>query len=172
MARPEKVTEVQTIAEKLQAAQSLVLVDFTGLSVEKMTAFRSLCRSKGVECRVVKNRLAKIAATKADLEILTEHLQGPTALILDPESQVEPAKVVIDFAKENKALQVKGGLVEGEYLDSAQIVALSKIPSRDELIAKMMGSMQSPLSGFVGTLNGIPTALVRCLDAVAKQKAA
>jgi large subunit ribosomal protein L10 len=172
MARPEKVAEVQAISERLRSAQSIVLADFTGLSVEKMTAFRALCRSKGIECRVVKNRLAKIAADGADLEILKDFLQGPTALILGPESQVEPAKVAVDFAKDNEALTIKGGIVDGASLDARQVVALSQVPGRDELIAKMMGSMQSPLNGFVGTLMQVPAALCRALDAVAQQKQA
>jgi large subunit ribosomal protein L10 len=148
------------------------MVDFTGLSVEKMTAFRTLCRGKGIECRVVKNRLAKLASAAADLDVLQDQLSGPTALILGPESQVDPAKVVVEFRQENEALTIKGGLIEGEYLDQMQVVALSKIPSRDELVAKLMGSMQSPLSGFMATMQGVPAALARAFDAVAKQKAA
>jgi large subunit ribosomal protein L10 len=170
--RHEKIAEVEAISEKLKSAQSLILADFTGLSVEKMTAFRALCRSKGVECRVVKNRLAKIAAANSDLESMQDYLRGPTALILGPESQVEPAKVVVEFAKENEAMQVKGGFVDGNYLEPQQVVALSKVPSREELLAKMMGSMRSPMTGFVTTVHGVPAALARVFDAVAKQKAA
>jgi len=172
MARPEKIAEVKTIAEKLQAAQSMVLADFTGLSVEQMTIFRAQCRSKGVECRVIKNRLAKIAADEAGLAALKEHLTGPNALIFGPESQVEPAKVVVDFAKENEAMQVKGGFVDGLFLAPEKIVALAKVPSRDELLAKMMGSLQSPVSGLAATINGVTAALTRAIDAVARQKAA
>jgi large subunit ribosomal protein L10 len=171
MARPEKVAQVELIAEKLGGLQSLVLADFTGLSVEQMTIFRAQCRSRGVECRVVKNRLAKIAADQAELQFLKDHLTGPTAMISSPESQVEPAKIVIDFAQENEAMQVKGGIVEGKFLTPPEVVALSKVPSRDELIAKMMGSLQSPLTGLVYTLNGVTGALTRAIDAVAKQKA-
>jgi large subunit ribosomal protein L10 len=172
MARPDKVAEVQAIAAKLHSAQSIVLADFTGLTVEKMTAFRALCRSRGIECRVVKNRLARIAATDADLEVIRDYLRGPTALILSPQSQVEPAKVAVDFAQDNEALTIKGGIVDGAYIDARQVMTLSKVPSRDELIAMMMARMQSPLSGFVGTLMQVPAALARAFDAVAKQKAA
>jgi len=171
MARPEKVAQVELIAEKLGGFQSLVLADFTGLTVEQMTIFRAQCRSRGVECRVVKNRLAKLAADKAELEFLKDHLTGPTAMILSPESQVEAAKLVIDFASENEAMQVKGGVVEGRYLTAPEVLALSRVPSRDELIAKMMGSLQSPLTGLVMTINGVTAALTRAIDAVAKQKA-
>jgi len=172
MARPEKVAQVEAIAELLGAAQSLVLADYAGLSVAEMTDFRARCREKGVVCRVVKNRLAKIAADKAGVTVLKEHLTGPTAIIFGPESQVEPAKVAVDFAKENEKLEIRGGLVDGEYIDADAVVSLSKIPGRDELIAQMMGSINSPLRGIAGTLNGVMAALTRAVDAVAKQKAA
>lgn len=171
MARPEKIAEVQAITDRFQSAQSLVMADFTGLTVQQMTDFRAKCREQNIDCRVVKNRLAMIAADNADLEFLKDHMTGPTALIFGPESQVAPAKIVIDFAKENEALKVKGGVVDGEYLDADRVMALSKIPGMDELIAKMMGSINSPASGLVGTVNGVIGALARAIDAVAKQKA-
>jgi large subunit ribosomal protein L10 len=171
MARPEKVAEVQAITERLQSAQSLVLADFTGLTVHQMTDFRAQCREKNIDCRVVKNRLAMIAADNADLAFLKDHLTGPTALIMGSESQVDPAKLVVEFAKDNEKMTVKGGMVDGGYLEPDQVIALSKVPSMDELIAKMMGSINSPASGLVGVVNGVAGALCRAIDAVAKQKA-
>jgi large subunit ribosomal protein L10 len=171
MARPEKIAEVTAIADHLKTAQAVVLADFTGLSVAQMTEFRNQCREKGIVCRVVKNRLAKIAADQAEVTVLNEHLKGPTALIMGSESQVEPAKIVVEFAKSNEALEVKGGLVGVDFLTPVQVVALSKTPSLDELYAKMMGSINSPASGIVGTVNGVMAALTRAVDAVAKQKA-
>jgi len=172
MARPEKMAEVQAITERLRSAQSCVLADYTGLTVAQMTAFRAQCRAANIECRVVKNRLAMIAADQADLGALRAQLKGPTALILGHASQVDPAKIAVEFAKNNEALKVKGGMVDGQLLSAAQVVALSKVPSKDELIAKMMGSINSPLVGIVGTVNGVIAALARAIDAVAKQKAA
>lgn len=171
MAHPKKVEEVKVIAEKLQAAQSLVMADFTGLSVLQMTDFRAKCRAQKVECRVVKNRLAKIAADAADLAVVKDQLTGPTAFIFGPESQVDPAKIVMDFAKEHEALKVKGGIVDGQFLVPEQVVALSKIPGRDVLISQMMGSINAPLRGLAVTIGGVATALARVIDAVAKQKA-
>ena len=171
MARPEKVAEVQAITERLQSAQSLVLADFTGLTVHQMTDFRAQCREKNIDCRVVKNRLAIRAADAAELSFLKDHLKGPTALVFGPESQVGPAKLVIEFAKDNDKMQVKGGLVDGQYLDADQVLALSKVPSKDELIAKMMGSINSPLTGLAMVMNGVISGLARAIDAVAKQKA-
>jgi large subunit ribosomal protein L10 len=171
MARPEKVAEVEAIAQRIQTAQSMVLADFTGLTVLQMTEFRRTCRAKSVECRVVKNRLARIAADNADMVIMKDHFNGPTAIMFGPESQVDPAKIVVDFAKDNEAMEIKGGFLDGEYLDKSQIIALSKIPSKDELIAKMMGSINSPLTGLAMVMNGVMGALARTIDAVAKQKA-
>ena len=172
MARPDKIAEVEAIAGHLEAAQSLVLADYSGITVAQMTEFRAKCRENNVVCRVVKNRLAKIAADKADFPAIKDHLTGPIALIMGPESQVEPAKLVMDLAKDVEALEVKCGFVDGDYMTPEQVVALSKIPGRDELYAKMMGSINSPLSGLVGVTNGVMSAVVRAIDAVAKQKAA
>jgi len=172
MARPEKIAQVESIAATLAAAQSIILADYSGLTVAQMTLFRSRCREQGVECRVVKNRLAKIAADKAEVEVLKDHLTGPVALISAAESQVAPAKLVTEFAKEADAMTLKGGVMDGVFMDVGQVEALAKVPSYDELIAKMMGSINSPARGICGTVNGVMGALARVVDAVAKQKAA
>jgi large subunit ribosomal protein L10 len=136
-----------------------------------MTEFRRTCRAKSVECRVVKNRLARIAADNADMAVMKDHLTGPTAIMFGAESQVDPAKLVVDFAKDNEAMEIKGGFLDGAYLDKSQVVALSMVPSKDELIAKMMGSINSPLTGLAMVMNGVVSGLARAIDAVAKQKA-
>jgi large subunit ribosomal protein L10 len=171
MARPEKVAEVQAITEKIQAAKSIVLADYAGLTVEQMTIFRAQCREQQVQCRVVKNRLAKIACDNAELSELKDHLTGPIAMIFGPESQVDPAKITVNFAKDNEAMEIKAGFLDGQILDTAAVVALSMVPSKDELIAKMMGSINSPLTGLAMTFNGVISGLARVIDAVAKQKA-
>ena len=171
MARPEKIAEVEAITERIRGAQSMVLADFTGLTVAQMTVFRTTCRENAVDCRVVKNRLARIAAENADLSRMKDHLNGPTAIMFGPESQVDPARIVVEFAKDNEAMEIKGGFIDGEFLDVSQVVALSKIPSRDELIAKMMGSINSPASGIAMAVNAVMGGLARTIDAVAKQKA-
>lgn len=171
MARPEKVAEVDAIAERIQAAQSMVLADYSGLTVAQMTVFRRNCRAGAVDCRVVKNRLASIAADKTGLAGMKDYLKGPTAIMFGMESQVEPAKIVVDFAKDHEKLMIKGGFVDGQFLDADRVVELSKVPSRDELIAKMMGSINSPAQGLAMVTNGVIAALTRAIDAVAKQKA-
>ena len=172
MARPEKVAAVEALAGKLKSAQSVVLADYTGLTVEKMTAFRAICRAKGVECQVVKNRLAGIAADQADLGVLRGQLKGPTALIIGQRSQIDPAKVVVDFAKDNDKLRVKGGLLDGRFLAPAAVVALSKTPDREVLLAQIMGGLNGPARSLACALNGVAANLTRAIDQVAKQKAA
>jgi len=149
----------------------MVLADYTGLTVLQMTEFRRTCRAQQVECRVVKNRLARIAADNADMAVMKDYLKGPTAIMFGPESQVDPAKICVEFAKTNEAMEIKGGFLDGAYLDKSQILALSALPSKDELIAKMMGSINSPVTGLAMVLNGVAGALTRAVDAVAKQKA-
>ena len=102
---------------------------------------------------------------------MKDHLKGPTAIMFGPESQIDPAKITVGFAKANEAMEIKGGFLDGESLDKSQIVALSKVPSKDELIAKMMASINSPLTGIAATMSGVMGALARTIDAVAKQKA-
>ena len=171
MARPEKIAEVERITQSLQASQSLVLADYSGLTVEKMTIFRQQCRENKVECRVVKNRLAKIAADNAGLEVIKDHLKGPIAIMFGPESQVDPAKIVVEFAKLNEAMEIRGGMVDGVYLDAEQVVALSKVPTRDELLSMMMSRINSPATGLALVLKGVMANLTRAIDAVAQQKA-
>ncbi|MBE0567291.1 MAG: 50S ribosomal protein L10 [Krumholzibacteria bacterium] len=172
MARPEKEAEVLAIAERLEQAQSVVLANYSGLTVAQMTQFRRNCRARSVECRVVKNRLARIAAEKVGAGVLKDALKGPTAIVFGAESQVEPAKLVVEFAKDNDRMQIKGGYVDGQILDANQVVALARTPSREELLSMMMGSISSPARGLACTVNGVAAALARVVDAAAKAKAA
>lgn len=171
MATQEKIAEVQAIAERMESAQSMILANYSGLSVEQMTKFRVQCREKSVECRVVKNRLARIACDNAEMSEIKDYFKGPTAILFGLESQIDAAKILVDFVKDNEKMGIKGGLVDGQLLDPTQVVALSKIPSKEELYAKMMGSINSPASGLTMCINGVAAGLVRCIDAVAQQKA-
>jgi large subunit ribosomal protein L10 len=172
MARPEKVAAVEALAGKLRSAQSIVLADYTGLTVEKMTAFRATCRAKGVECQVVKNRLAGIAADQAELSQLKAHLKGPTAMIIGLQSQIDAAKVAVDFAQDNDKLRVKGGMLDGRFLAPAAVVALSKTPSREVLLSQIMAGLNGPARMLACATNGVVANLTRAIDQVAKQKAA
>ena len=126
MARPEKVAVVNEVYEKLTKAQSVVLVDFRGLTVQEATELRKKLREAGVELKVTKNTLTRLAAEKADLKDLHAYLEGPTALAFGYEDPVSPAKILSDFAKDHKKLELKGGVLEGRVIDQAMVT-----PSRN-----------------------------------------
>lgn len=169
---PAKQAIVAELKEKLIAAKGMVLTSYSGLTVAQDTKLRSKLREAGVEYRVVKNTMTRIAAREAEIEGLEQYLEGTTAIAMSTEDAVAPAKVISDFIKENKleALTIKAGMVEGKVIDADNVKALASLPSREVLIAKALGSMQAPISGFVNVLQGTIRNVVYALEAVRKQK--
>ena len=163
---------VAELKEKLTGAKGAVLVNYRGLTVAQDTKLRRQLREAGVDYRVVKNTMTRIAAQEAGLEGLDAYLEGPTAMAISTTDPVAPAKIITDFVKEHKlqVLEVKAGLVEGNVIDENGVKALASLPSREVLIAKMLGSMQSPITGLVNVLQGSIRNLVYALDAVRQQK--
>ena len=163
---------VAELKEKLTGAKGAVLVNYRGLTVAQDTKLRRQLREAGVDYRVVKNTMTRIAAQEAGLEGLDVYLEGPTAIAISTTDPVAPAKIITDFVKEHKlqVLEVKAGLVEGNVIDENGVKALASLPSREVLIAKMLGSMQSPITGLVNVLQGSVRNLVYALDAVRQQK--
>ena len=168
----EKMQTVAEIKEKLSTTQGAVLTNYRGLTVAQDTKLRRKLREAGVEYRVFKNTMTRIAAKEAGIEGLDIYLEGPTAIAMSYTDPVAPAKVISDFVKEHKlqALEVKAGLVEGKVIDADSVKALASLPSREVLIAKALGSMQAPITGFVNVLSGSLRNLVYALEAVRKQK--
>lgn len=150
-----KKAAVAEIKQKLTDAQSVVLVDYRGLTVAEVTELRRQFRAAGVEYAVLKNTLVSIAAKEAGIEGLDSVLEGPTALAFGMTDAVAPAKIVAEFAKKNDKLKVKAGILDGAVLDVAGVAKLSAIPSREVLIAKVMGSMMSAVSKFVYVVEAI-----------------
>lgn len=150
-----KKAAVAEIKQKLTDAQSVVLVDYRGLTVAEVTELRRQFRAAGVEYAVLKNTLVSIAAKEAGIEGLEPVLEGPTALAFGMTDAVAPAKIVAEFAKKNDKLKVKAGILDGAVLDVAGVEKLSAIPSREVLIAKVMGSMMSAVSKFVYVVEAI-----------------
>ncbi|WP_026319582.1 MULTISPECIES: 50S ribosomal protein L10 [Sporomusaceae] len=167
-----KQATVAELKEKLTSAKGAVLVNYRGLTVAQDTKLRRQLREAGVDYRVVKNTMTRIAAQEAGLEGLDVYLEGPTAMAISTTDPVAPAKIITDFVKEHKlqVLEVKAGLVEGNVIDEKGVKALASLPSREVLIAKMLGSMQSPITGLVNVLQGNIRNLVYALDAVRQQK--
>ncbi len=167
----QKKEVVKGLSEKVKAAQSFVLADYRGLTVEQDTEMRNALRAAGVEYKVVKNTLTSIAMKENGYEGLESFLNGPTAMAISSTDVVAPAKVLSEFAKKFEKLELKVGVVEGNIIDVNGIKALAELPSREVLIAKVLGGFNAPISGFANVLNANLKGLVVALNAVAEQKA-
>ena len=165
----EKKAVVAEVSAQLQNAQSIVLAEYRGIEVVDMTRLRAKARESGVYLKVLKNSLARRAIADTAFANLSDKMVGPLAygISADP---VAAAKVLSDFAKGNDKLVIKAGAMANYVMDAKGVQALASLPSRDELIAKLMGTMQAPVTKFVQTLNEVPTKFVRGLAAVRDQK--
>lgn len=172
MARPEKEAAVAELKEKLSAAQAVVLTNYRGLTVKKATELRRRLRQAGIEYRVAKNTLTSRAAHEVDLADLDKYLTGPTALAFSAGDPVAPAKLLMDFAKENKELEVKGGVLDGRVIGPDQIKELADLPPREVLLARVLAGMQAPLAGMARVLSGSLCGFVYALDAYRRQREA
>lgn len=172
MPKEEKIKAVQELREKIEGSNSLLLTDYRGLTVSEITTLRRTLREKGADYKVVKNTLFKLAAEKLADSGVCDLLAGPTAVAFVHNDPIASAKAIMDFTRDHKELEVKGGYVEGRLLTADQVQALSKIPPKQVLLAQLVGSIQSPIAGLVGTLQGLMSNLVYTLQAVADQKAA
>jgi large subunit ribosomal protein L10 len=172
MARPEKVEAVQRLKEQLRRARGIVLTDFRGLSVPEMEALRGSLRKEGAEYRVVKNTLLGIAAAELGLQGLERFLEGPTGMAVGYDDPTTPARVVHEFIRQYRKLEVKGGIAEGRVLDPAGVRALAELPGRPELLARVVGGLQGPLYGLVGVLVGLQRSLVYALDQIRQRREA
>ncbi len=164
--KAEVVEEVRSAYDRSSVA---IVSEYRGLTVSEMTELRNEIRNAGAEIRVVKNTLAKRAATGTSFEGLSNYLVGPT-IIAFSQDPVAPAKVLAAFEKNHENLILKGGILNGKDLDVNGIKALAKLPSREVLIAKLLGTMNGPVQNFVGVLAAVPASLVRALEQVRQQK--
>ena len=168
--RLEKVAKIAEIKELISNSKATILVDFCGLTVAQDTKFRVEMRKAGIKYIVVKNTLLRIAAQEAGVEGLEPSLEKNTAIAVAPEDPVAVAKIICDFAKTNKELKVKAGILDGKVISADEVKALAALPPKEVLVAKLLGSMNSPISGFVGVLQGTIRKVVYALDAVRKAK--
>lgn len=173
MKRENKQQIIAELHDKLQAAKAVFLADFRGMDVGSATELRNALRKADVEYKVVKNTLLELASKDTDKEVLSQYYKGPTAVALSYDDPVAAAKVLSRYAKEmQNEFKLKAGVLTGKPISIADIQALADLPSREVLIAKMLGSMNAPVSNFVGTLAAIPASFVRALDAVRAKKEA
>lgn len=166
----QKKQIVQELTEKIKEAKALVFADYRGLTVEEDTELRNALRKAGIEYKVVKNSMTRFAAKQNGLDELEAHLVGPTAMALSNEDPVAPAKVLSEYAKKFKSLELKIGVIEGKITDTEGLKAIAELPSKEELVAKVIGSLNSPIYGLVNVLNANMRGLVVALNAIAEQK--
>ncbi len=163
---------VAEIKEKFNKAQSVVIVENRGLSVAEVTELRSKLRAAGVDFKVLKNTLVKRAADDVGISGLEPLLQGPTAWAFSNNDPVSAAKILNTFTKTNDKLVIKGGVLENKVIDPAGVKALADLPSREVLLAQVLGAMQSPLVGMANVLQGPIRKAVYALEAIRKSKEA
>lgn len=151
----QKKAAVAELVEKLKTAQAGVVVDYRGLTVEEDTKLRAKFREAGVEYKVIKNTLTRFAIKEVGFDAMDEQLNGPTSLAISADDPVAPAKIISEFAKENENIKIKAGFLDGKVISLDEIKTLANTPSKDVLIAKIMGSLNSPVSALVRTLQAL-----------------
>ncbi len=167
--KSEKIDEIKSKVEKAQVA---ILTEYKGYSVEEITNLRRSLQKEGGDYMVTKNTLAKIAIKGTPYEILADSLKGPIAIAFGFDDQVSPAKAVSKFIKDTKKGAILGGALDGKLLSASEAEDLAKLPSKEELYAKILGSINSPASGIANSINAVMAQLTRAMAAVRDQKTA
>ncbi len=167
-----KSQNVEEIKEKISKAQSVVLVDYRGLNVEQLTELRSQYRKAGVDYKVYKNTMMRIAFKDLGLEDFNEFLKGPSAVAFGYNDPVGAAKITAEFAKTNTKLEIKAGIVDGKVIDVAGVNSLASLPSREVLVAQVLYGLNASIQGFANVLQGTIRSLAIVLNAIAEEKVA
>lgn len=170
MDRRTKEKVIAELHDKLGDVKLAVLANYSGLNVEKITALRNALRKSDTELRVVKNTLLEIASKDTDVAVLGSYLKGPLAIALNRGDVVEPAKVLVEFAKKNAQLEIVAGMLEGKVLSVGQISALAELPSKEVLIGKLLSVMVGVQTSLVNVLSAVPRGLVQVLEAYRVKK--
>lgn len=169
--KAQKAIMLEEVKTKMSSAQVTILADFSGVPVAKITDLRARMRQTGGEMKVAKNTIVGIAAKEIGVEGLDPYLVGPTIFAFGIEDPVAPAKILSEFAKEMKqGVEIKAGILEGKVIDANEVKALADLPSREVLLAKVLGGMQAPMYGFASVLAANLRNLVYVLDQVRQQK--
>lgn len=154
MPTAQKAAEIDLLVDRFQRSEMTILADYRGLSVSQLQDLRAKLRPADSEFRVAKNTLVRIAAERAGVEGLEEFLEGPTAVLFAFSDVAAPAKVMSDFVKSSRVMQVKAGYMNGAVLSTSDVEAIATLPPREELLGKLVGMLASPMSRVVGVLSG------------------
>jgi len=168
----EKQEAVAQIAGKLSAAKSVFLTDYSGLTVQAITRLRRNLRNSQVEFQVSKNTLTRLAAQQAGYQDLVPHLEGPTAVAYGMGDPTAPAKVITEFLKSNEKPKIKAIIFEGKYFEAKSFDDIAQLPSREQLLSRLLGSLNAPMTGLANSLAGVIRKLAYALNAVADSKKA
>ena len=170
MPTAEKEAFIEELSGKLSGAKSLYLADFSGMTVEKVTALRAQCRANGVHYKVIKNTLLKRAANAVGVTQLDSYLEGPTVLAYSLDSEVEPARVLVEFARTNEKPLVKAGLIGDRLYGADEVKQLASLPPRDVLLAQVLGTIVAPLSQFLGAVDALLASPARLAGALEEKQ--
>ena len=166
-----KQEKIEAMKENFAKAKVAVVTEYRGLTVEEITKLRRALQKEDSDYMVTKNTLAKVASKGTPFEVIADSLKGPVAIAFGFKDEVAPAKILKKFIKEAKKGEIISAVLDGKVLDAKETDVLANLPSKEELYAKMLGSINSPASGIVGAVNAVMSGLVRAMDQVAKQKA-
>ncbi|HYH11822.1 MAG TPA: 50S ribosomal protein L10 [Thermomicrobiales bacterium] len=169
MPTPQKARQIDELVTQFERSQLTVLTNYRGLSVSQLQELRGNLRGSNAEFTVAKNTLTRIASSKVGVEIPDEFLEGPTAIMFAYEDVVAPAKALTDFVRTSRVLELKVGMMEGQTLAASDVEALASMPPREELLAKLVGMLASPMSRAVGVLGGPSRSLANVLNARSEQ---
>ena len=170
MNKSQKDNIVRGLQERLGKASGAFLVDYQGLKVETLTKLRHELREANVQFQVVKNRLLVIACEGTDTAVLRDHITGPSGLAITYEDVIKPAKVLTNFSRENEALEIKVGQINGKVVDLRGINKLAKLPPREILLSQLLFTLSGVPASFVRVLSEIPRRMVTVLEAIKRQK--
>ena len=165
-----KEKKVELLKEELGHAMVIVMTDYRGMTVAQMNKLRRMLQAEGIKYKVIKNTLAQIAAADLGIEAMNTYLEGPVAIAYGYDDPVTPVKLLVKFAKENDQLSLKGGMLEKQVLDEQGLRLLADLPSREVLLARVLGSFQSPLAGMLSVLQGNLRGFVYALQAVKEKR--
>ncbi len=170
MDKEQKKAFVEYMQERLTKAETAILADYRGLNVEMMTQLRAQMREAGVEFRVIKNTLTKLAVKDTQMAALADFLVGPTAIAMHETDPVAPAKILVDFKKANKMPEIKGGVLDGRKLDIAEVEALAKMPSKEQMLGKLAGGLAAGPSKLASLMASPAREMVGLLNALKEQR--